>query len=50
MALKYLARGCHVNSLRDYFDMGESTAMTCVKLLIKLLQLVRNIGISICPQ
>jgi hypothetical protein len=31
MALKYLAYGCSVNSFRDYFQLGESTAMKCVK-------------------
>jgi hypothetical protein len=37
MALKYLAYGCSVNSFRDYFQMGESTAMKCVKLFMKAL-------------
>jgi len=32
MALKFLAYGCSVNSFRDYFQMGESTALKCVKL------------------
>jgi hypothetical protein len=32
MALKYLAYGCSVNSFRDYFQMGEITALKCVKL------------------
>jgi len=31
IALKYLAYGCSVNSFRDYFQIGESTAMECVK-------------------
>jgi hypothetical protein len=35
MALKYLAYGCSVNAFRDYFQMGESTAMKCVKMFIK---------------
>jgi len=35
MALKYLAYGCSVNAFRDYFQIGESTAMKCVKLFIK---------------
>jgi hypothetical protein len=37
MALKYLAYGCSVNSFRDYFQMGESTAMKCVKMFTKAL-------------
>jgi len=35
MALKYLAYGCSVNAFWDYFQIGESTAMKCVKLFIK---------------
>jgi len=35
MALKYLAYGCSVNAFRDYFQIGESTAMKCVKVFIK---------------
>jgi hypothetical protein len=35
MALKYLANGCSINALQDYFQMGESTAMKCVKIFIK---------------
>jgi hypothetical protein len=35
MALKYLAYGCSVNAFRDYFQIGESTAIKCVKLFLK---------------
>jgi hypothetical protein len=35
IALKYLANGTTVNAFRDYFQIGESTAMKCVKLLTK---------------
>jgi len=35
IALKYLAYGTSVNALRDYFQLGKSTAMKCVKLLTK---------------
>jgi hypothetical protein len=35
IALKYLCYGCSVNAFRDYFQLGESTAMKSVKLLTK---------------
>jgi hypothetical protein len=35
IALKYLAYGTCVNAFRDYFQMGESTAMASVKHFIK---------------
>lgn len=35
IGLKYLAYGTTVNAFRDYFQVGESTAMKCVKLLTK---------------
>jgi hypothetical protein len=35
IGLKYLAYGTSVNDFRDYFQVGESTAMKCVKLLSK---------------
>ena len=35
IALKYLAYGCSVNAFQDYFQVGESTAMACVKKFIK---------------
>jgi hypothetical protein len=35
IALKYLAYGTTVNAFRDYFQVGESTAMKCVKLFTK---------------
>ncbi len=35
ISLKYLAYGCSVNAFRDYFQLGESTAMLCVKTFIK---------------
>ncbi len=35
IALKYLAYGCSVNCFRDYFQIGETTAMTCVKKFTK---------------
>jgi hypothetical protein len=35
MALKYLAYGCSVNAFWDYFQIGETTVMKCVKLFIK---------------
>jgi hypothetical protein len=35
ISLKYLAYGCSVNAFRDYFQLGESTAMVCVKKFIK---------------
>ena len=31
IALKYLGYGCSVNAFRDYFQLGESTAMLAVK-------------------
>jgi hypothetical protein len=37
ITLKYLAYGCSINSFRDYFQMGESTAMMCVKKVTKLM-------------
>jgi len=35
ISLKYLAYGCSINSFRDYFQVGESTAMQSVKELTK---------------
>jgi hypothetical protein len=35
MALKYLVYGCSINAYCGYFQMGESTAMKCVKIYIK---------------
>jgi hypothetical protein len=35
IALKYLAYGVSVNAFRDYFQLGESTAMKCMKIFIK---------------
>jgi hypothetical protein len=37
ISLKYLAYGCSVNAFRDYFQLGESTAMLCVKTFIKVI-------------
>jgi len=37
ITLKYLAYGCSINSFHDYFQMGESTAMMCVKKVTKLM-------------
>jgi len=34
ISLKYLAYGTSVNAFRDYFQLGESTAMECVKQFI----------------
>jgi len=31
ISLKYLAYGCSVNAFRDYFQLGESTSMLCVR-------------------
>jgi hypothetical protein len=35
IALKYLAYGTSVNVFRDYFQVGEPTAMKCEKLLTR---------------
>jgi hypothetical protein len=35
IALKYLAYGCSVNCFQDYFQIGESTVMSCVKKFTK---------------
>jgi hypothetical protein len=35
IALKYLAYGTTLNAFRDYFQVGESTAIKCVKLFTK---------------
>lgn len=37
IALKYLSYGCSVNAFRDYFQVGESTALLCVKKFIRIL-------------
>jgi hypothetical protein len=31
ISLKYLAYGCSINAFQDYFQLGESTAMLCVR-------------------
>jgi hypothetical protein len=31
ISVKYLAYGCSVNAFHDYFQLGEATAMLCVK-------------------
>jgi hypothetical protein len=37
ISLKYLAYGCSVNALQDYFQLVESTTMVCVKKFIKII-------------
>jgi hypothetical protein len=37
ISLKYLAYGCSVNAFRDYFQVGESTALLAVKRFTKCL-------------
>jgi hypothetical protein len=52
MALKYLAYGCSVNAFRDYFQIGESTAMKCVKVFIKEMCSSTSQGkhsLAVCP-
>jgi hypothetical protein len=47
--LKYLAYGCSINSFRDYFQMGESTAMMCVKRVTKLMSSSTEFGSRFLP-
>jgi hypothetical protein len=49
IALKYLSYGCSVNSFRDYFQIGESTALLCVKKFIKLVSNSELHGTYLAP-
>jgi len=49
ITLKYLAYGCSINSFRDYFQMGESTAMMCVKRVTKLMSSSTEFGSRFLP-
>jgi nucleoside permease NupC len=37
ISLKYLAYGCSVNAFHNYFQLGKTTSMLCVKKFIKIL-------------
>jgi hypothetical protein len=40
IVLKYLSYDCSVNAFHDYFQLGESTAMMCVKKFIGILSIL----------